>query len=557
MGKAANWSDRKWLSLIVAAGFLLLLPGIFHLPLLDRDEPRFARAAVEMLERDSPLVPWFNGKHRFDKPPLTYWLMWPGLRLLGETEAAVRMPSVIGAVLVGVMIFSLGRRMGLAGPEAGFAALTWLSCLQVLIHGRMAVADMNLLVFLVLSMRCTWELCEAGTRMRDGLKSGWFHGLWLAMGLGFLAKGPLALAVPLLAMGGMALIEWKWLPARDGRALRVMAMLGIAIIPAMGLVAVWGIPALLETNGKFYDEGIGTHVVKRGLFSFNDRSYIPGVYYLLVLPIFISPWAALLPAIRDGVSTRDAASMFLLSWLLAPFAIFSFFVTQLPHYILPSYPSLLLLMCFGMKKNHHRRWSIVLGYLITAIFLVLALAAAWGACLASRLDDGLALAMGGLTLFASGLTTSTWLATRPNGKWRAIAVMLIAVIGFQCAAIGLAKVHLTKRLILAMGQNWHSPAASGYQEPSLVWYGSTQWEMQGMLSDKADIQVVKGKRWRLDSATLLALITGRFPSPVGEIQKEHLEWVKQGAMKVQGLSIADGSWMELWFRHAERSVTDH
>ena len=37
--------------------------------LWDRDEPRFARAAVEMLHTGDYLVPTFNGNLRADKPP--------------------------------------------------------------------------------------------------------------------------------------------------------------------------------------------------------------------------------------------------------------------------------------------------------------------------------------------------------------------------------------------------------------------------------------------------------------------------------------------------------
>ena len=61
-----------WLAL---AGLLLFLPGNNLAPLIDRDEPRFAQATREMIQRHEWVVPYFNDQYRFDKPILIYWMM--------------------------------------------------------------------------------------------------------------------------------------------------------------------------------------------------------------------------------------------------------------------------------------------------------------------------------------------------------------------------------------------------------------------------------------------------------------------------------------------------
>jgi 4-amino-4-deoxy-L-arabinose transferase-like glycosyltransferase len=38
---------------------------------MDRDEPRFAQATVEMMVRGTWTIPYFNDEYRFDTPPLT------------------------------------------------------------------------------------------------------------------------------------------------------------------------------------------------------------------------------------------------------------------------------------------------------------------------------------------------------------------------------------------------------------------------------------------------------------------------------------------------------
>ncbi|MBC7227146.1 MAG: glycosyltransferase family 39 protein [Thermoflexales bacterium] len=60
-------------------------------------------------------------------PPLYFWLLWPWVRLAGETEFAARYLTVLVATLTVAAMAPLGRRLG--GPWAGVAAL-WLLALS-------------------------------------------------------------------------------------------------------------------------------------------------------------------------------------------------------------------------------------------------------------------------------------------------------------------------------------------------------------------------------------------------------------------------------------------
>ena len=92
------WAHEGWLT-PVALGLLtlaMLLPGTGTLPLIDRDEPRFAQATVEMIARHDWIVPTFNGNDRFDKPILTYWLMRAGYAVCGVGEWGARRGVEVG-----------------------------------------------------------------------------------------------------------------------------------------------------------------------------------------------------------------------------------------------------------------------------------------------------------------------------------------------------------------------------------------------------------------------------------------------------------------------------
>src|ERR1700687_3667102 len=78
---------------------LLYSLGNWSLPLIDRDEPRFAEASREMRQSGDFLLPRLNGEYRFDKPPLIYWCQVMAFEILGDSDFAARLPSVIFAAL--------------------------------------------------------------------------------------------------------------------------------------------------------------------------------------------------------------------------------------------------------------------------------------------------------------------------------------------------------------------------------------------------------------------------------------------------------------------------
>ncbi|MEM1060680.1 MAG: glycosyltransferase family 39 protein, partial [Verrucomicrobiota bacterium] len=343
---APFWRDA---SLVVLFGLVLLLPGSFSLPLIDRDEPKFSQATWEMMERGSWTVPTFNGDYRFDKPPLTYWWMSAHMILLGKTELAARLHAILSSVLVALALYEFGR--ALFSRWAGLcAAGGWLTCLQVALHGRLAVADMPMVLAVVVVARCLYALL-----LVPGLAKPWRWQLllYVALALGFLAKGPIAWLVPLLGLVLMRLLLWKSKPVIFWN--RLGWWWGLPL--SLGLIAIWGVPALLETQGKFAESGLGEHVIERGVRSFNDRLFIP-IYYPLTAFLSLYPWS---PLVFAGFALMrrnwDAKQAFLLGWFIAPFIIFFFYATQLPHYVMPGFPAFfLLLFQTGQAPPFVKRW---------------------------------------------------------------------------------------------------------------------------------------------------------------------------------------------------------
>ena len=562
-----------WLLLIVAA--VLYLPGTGVLPLMDRDEPRFARATVEMMERGTWTIPWFNGEYRFDKPPLTYWWMRLHYHLLGVSELAARLHSVAATGLAALAIFAFGVRLGSgrAGLAAGFA---WLTTLQVLVHGRLCVADMPMVLCVILACRALFELlvaagagnCQAGevaehgpstratasTPGRPRALTRWFWVLWISLGLGFLAKGPVAWLVP-----GLALVLWRFLFWRQGAPwARLRVLPGLAV--ALAIIASWGVPALIETRGAFWSVGIGEHVVKRGTDVLNGRSFVPG-YYFATAFASLFPWIGFLPVVwrrlRAGMS---ATSAFLLAWLAAPYLIFFFYATQLPHYVMPGFPAFLLLAALSAESflaHRHDKWSFAT--VIFACFLLLGAASKLASrhpAVGSADVAGLLDAAGSLLIVLALLGAFSWWKHALSLPLAASCVLALAtVIRDAAAAIRAAHPVIAlprDDLVLDAGAQ---RIACQFTEPSLVFYAGAPWKFANKLSSAdaafskpgAKVLVLLKQEWTLDG--WLRRKTGRSDKPPGAADRDLTEEVealiakhpKATVTELTGLNLARSS----------------
>src|SRR5919201_958848 len=147
---------RNYCLLFVAA-VLFHIAGSWSLPLIDRDEPRFAEASREMRARGDYVIPFFNNQFRFDKPPLTYWMQVGSYKVFGENDFAARFPSAIAAALTALAILAWGCRI--AGPTLGWwAAVIFTLSLQTFVHAKAAVADMWLVLFVTIGHWAGYEL---------------------------------------------------------------------------------------------------------------------------------------------------------------------------------------------------------------------------------------------------------------------------------------------------------------------------------------------------------------------------------------------------------------
>jgi 4-amino-4-deoxy-L-arabinose transferase-like glycosyltransferase len=338
--------------------------GTWSVPLIDRDEPRFAEASREMIGAGDYVVPHFNNQLRLDKPPLAYWAQVASYKIFGENDFAARFPSAIAAALIAITMLVWGSRIG--GNHVGWwAAIIFTLSLQTFLHAKAAVADMWLVLFVTLAHWSAWQLLGAVSARSDltiqrfddltiPVPKRWWFVFYISLAFGFLAKGPIAWT-PLLTLVALKFSARDVALAQSFKFVR-----GIGLM--LAIVALWGVPALIQTHGEFLRIGIGRHVIGRSFSAMESHGSNSLGIYLLLLPfyfvtIFASffPWSIKLPSLtktlwraRDNSRLRDDGNggqvdVYLICGAAVIFIIFTLIKTKLPHYTLPAFPLLALL----------------------------------------------------------------------------------------------------------------------------------------------------------------------------------------------------------------------
>lgn len=540
---------------LVILSILFLLPGISDLPLLDRDEPRFARASIEMMDRNEWLVPYFNDAYRFDKPPLTYWWMRLHYSLFGTHEFAARLHSFFSALITALLLFQIARSFNYSKKRALLSAAIWLSTLQVFIHSRIAVADMLLIACLTLSFAALKELLYSERVYKKF--SVWFYLLYLSMGLGFLAKGPIALIIPLLS-SLFCLYFSRKLPNFQTRSLQLLKESPLGLTLFFALIGSWGIPALLATNGAYFDVGINQHVIKRGFTAFNDRLTIPLVYYLIVILIFFSPWvSALVPSLKrvyKELKERPEHTL-TLAWIGVSFGLFSFYQTQLPHYILPAYPMLALIV--GQYDFSLLKKKTLLSFWLHRVFFAILIVAA--VCLTLGLiQSNFELAAIYCTAFLACFALAFFLSAeliKGNKLGHAFVCIFLASLSFFIFSKNLKEIHLSKRISMSIHQSVNfepNYVAHKFIEPSLVWYLDAFCDFSDARISELhqnpteDCTIILSRTWKIDDALIRQWLSSKKVAAsfnqrdqiVKNFPSSSIEWVS-------GYNPGNGTWSEV------------
>lgn len=317
--------------LLVAAA--LLFVGLSKPPLIDLDEGAFTAATLEMFERGNFLATWLNGEPRYDKPILSYWLQALSAAVLGFNEFALRLPSALmGLTWVGIAYYAARRLYDPATAIA--AAFVTATAFGVAVIARLAIADALLdacLAAAVLFQYLWWRDGDARARLIA----------WAAMGLGVLAKGPVALLIPLATLFLHALSSGRlreflasllhWQPWTIFLVIALPWYVAVSWVEGPEFLLTF----LLKHNLGRFSGAMGSHHANGAFY------YFP-ILLLLTLP-YTGLVLRLVARLRSLWQKDDFARYALIQFGLV-FVVFSFSANKLPHYLLYGLCGLFILL---------------------------------------------------------------------------------------------------------------------------------------------------------------------------------------------------------------------
>ena len=348
---SATASHARAVLILVVVCLISFLPGFFNIPPVDRDEARFAQATKQMIESGDYIDIRFQDEVRYKKPVGIYWLQAGVVRTaealrIPEARATIwlyRIPSLLGAI--GAVLVTYWAALAFVTRRGAFlAGLMMATSLLLNVEARLAKTDAVLLLCCVVAMAV---MARAYLTQSTGRDIPWGHALilWSALAGGILLKGPLILMIVGLPALFLAIADRsaRWL-------MRLRPLVGVLWV--LILVLPWFIAIMGRAGESFLQDSLGQDLFAK-IFKGQETHGAPPGYYLVLFWLTFWP-AAPLAAVAAPAIWRHRAEpplRFLLAWLVPCWIVFELVMTKLPHYVLPLYPAIAILIAWAIERR--------------------------------------------------------------------------------------------------------------------------------------------------------------------------------------------------------------
>lgn len=476
----ASATDTRAIIILLIFSLLAFLPGQAKIPPIDRDEARFAQATKQMVATGDYIDIRFQNEVRYKKPIGIYWMQAAALhaaefvsRREMETRIYVyRIPSLIGAVTAVIATFWVAG-MFVSRRAAILAAMMMAASILLGIEARLAKTDAMLLLMVVL---CMGVLARAYLPRREDEppNPALPYVFWIALGIGVLLKGPL-----ILMFIGLPIVT---LVAIDKTASWLKALRPLTGIPIFLLVVLpWFAAIMLRTGPVFFSDSLGGDMLSK-VYSGQEGHGAPPGYFIVLF--FFTFWpASLLAGMAVPGVWRDkweTPVKFLLAWLVPAWIVFELIITKLPHYVLPLYPAVAILLARAietgrMSSKKWMEWGTFWWFAVPVLIFVGSLV------LLLRYEGDLGWRAWPFLAAAMVFGFRAWWLYDVDGIERSllrasVTTVLLSIAVYWSVIPALEAVFPSvaiQRTIHASGCKSPEIAAAGYHEPSMVFLSGT------------------------------------------------------------------------------------
>jgi len=493
-------------AMLVVAALLAFLPGFFQIPPMDRDEARFAQATKQMLETGEYVDIRFQDEVRYKKPVGIYWMQAAAVKTaeaLGVSRAQTkiwiyRIPSLLGGI--GAVLLTYWTALAFVSRRAALlAGLMMATSIMLGVEARLAKTDAMLLLTTVAAMGAMARAYLGERREASpGLASWTIPAIfWTALAVGILIKGPLIVMFVALCVAALAVCDRsvRWFSAL--RPIPGLLWLCVLVLP-------WFLAIVGRAGTGFFAESVGHDLMSKVVSAQEAHGAPPGYYFALFWVTFW-PGATLAAMAVPSVwaARREKGAKFLLCWIVPAWIVLELVITKLPHYVLPLYPAIAILVA-GVVDSRvlaRERW--------------LVRGAGWWFFLPVILGIGTIIA---LVVFSRQLGLLAWpfaAASMIFGLWawrlfaadgaersllRAMAASILLAIAIYAVIVPSTITAFPSPALarIVRDANCGPPlvATAGYEEPSLVFLAGTGTKMVDG-SDAAEFLRAGGCRFAL------------------------------------------------------------
>ncbi|WP_448587288.1 ArnT family glycosyltransferase [Thermocrinis sp.] len=340
-------------ALVLASAFLYFYNlGTFQV--WQPNEAFYADASRNMVATGNYLTPYYNGELRFEKPPLTYWIVSLGYFLFGVNELGLRFfHAVLGlgtGLITSLLAWLLTRN--LKTSLLSFLALT-LS-LQFFANAHYASPEVPL-AFFVSATLTSWYAYYKTRRLPLLVLA------FLCSSLGMLVKGPVAFVMPAMIVFLFLMFE----SPREVLDRKYYLLSAVALV--LGLW--WHAYHLVAYGEEFWKVFFSENL--RRVYAGEDPLY----FYLLDTLVSFLPYSLIFfPAFVWSVLKARRELKFAILWVLSFFLVFSLIKQKIPLYVMPAYPAMAIITAHFLMSGEWERIKKWNGVFISLAFGVLILA---------------------------------------------------------------------------------------------------------------------------------------------------------------------------------------
>lgn len=344
---------RKWLLLLPVV--VIYLIGMF-IDVMEIDAAQYATMSLEMTETGNYLQLSYRGEDYIDKPPLLFWASALSFNLFGVSNFTYKLPAVLFTLLGLFSTYRLGRMY--YGRWTGyFSALILASCHAWFQFNQDVRTDALLAGCTIFAV---WQLAEYAATKK--ILSLLFAGLGVAGAM--LAKGPIGIMVPALALGTDLLLKRDWRTLFRWQWLLLVPIVLLFISPMLyGLYQQYDATGGKQTYNGFITSGIRFYFWTQSFGRLtgesswsNDTSpfYFIHTFLWAFLPwsllFFIALGKRLKKIIFNGLLIKRRQEALTVGGIIFPWIAFSLSNYKLPHYIFVIFPLVAIMTGAFIRK---------------------------------------------------------------------------------------------------------------------------------------------------------------------------------------------------------------